>query len=149
MFRIRKSMNPNTTDTLIGEGTVVEGSITSAASLRIEGHVLGDIHCSGDVTVGQKGLVHSDINARNILNGGTIQGSVSTKGKLTITDTGKVQGSISVASLTIAEGGLFHGTSRMEPKAAAGPDKNAETIPLKQKEGKEGKEGKGKAPAAG
>lgn len=146
MLRLSKQMNLHSTDTLIGEGTVVEGSITSAAGLRIEGHVHGEIHCSGDVTIGEKGLVHCDINARNIMNGGTIHGAVSTRGKLTITQTGKVQGSISVASLAIAEGGLFQGTSRMEAKQEQTPDKNGNPIPLKQKEGKEQKD---KATAAG
>jgi cytoskeletal protein CcmA (bactofilin family) len=149
MFSRRKTLNPNMTDTVIGEGTIIEGNITSAASLRIEGHVTGDIHCTGDVTIGEKGLATSDINARNIINAGTIRGSVTSAGKLTITATGKVQGSIAVAALIIADGGVFQGTSKMEPKPQQN-DKVADPVPLKNKSGKDAKDQlKEKASAAG
>jgi cytoskeletal protein CcmA (bactofilin family) len=134
MFAAKKqSIDPNSTDSLVGEGTVVEGKIASEASLRIEGHVHGEIVCSGDVTIGENGVVHSDITARNIVTAGVIQGTVTTKGKLTISPTGKVHGSIAVGSLSISEGGIFQGTSRMETKPHGGRDKEAEAIPLKGK----------------
>jgi cytoskeletal protein CcmA (bactofilin family) len=144
MFKGKHGLNPNMTDTLIGEGTIVEGSITSAASLRIEGHVTGDIHCTGDVTIGEKGLAASEITARNIINAGTIRGAVKTSGKLTITSTGKVHGNIHVAKLVIADGGAFEGTSKMELKPAQANDKSADPIPLKNSKGS-----KEKASAAG
>jgi cytoskeletal protein CcmA (bactofilin family) len=144
MFKGKTGLNPNMTDTLIGEGTIVEGSITSAASLRIEGHVTGDIHCTGDVTIGEKGLAASEITARNIINAGTIRGSVKTTGKLTITATGKVQGNIQVATLVIADGGAFEGTSKMELKPPQQSEKSVDPIPLKNN-----KNNKEKASAAG
>ncbi len=106
--------NVNATDTLVGEGTTVEGKIITNASLRIEGKVIGDIECTGDVTIGEKGHVHSIINARNVFNAGRIDGSVITKGKLTITSKGIVNGSISVGSLHVSEGGVFRGDCAME-----------------------------------
>jgi cytoskeletal protein CcmA (bactofilin family) len=119
MFKKKKrTINPNATDTLIGEGTIVEGKITSRASLRVEGKVKGDIECSGDVTIGETGTLHSSVSARNVINAGSIYGSVTTKGILTITPTGKVYGDIQMNSLQIAQGGLFQGTSKMEVKAA-------------------------------
>lgn len=118
----RKKINPNTTDTLIGEGSTFEGKIKSEASLRIEGRLSGDIECLGDVTVGENGHVNSNINARNVTIAGSVHGNVTTNGGLTITATGRLYGNVITHSLIIAEGGIFEGQSRMpaeSDKAAA------------------------------
>jgi cytoskeletal protein CcmA (bactofilin family) len=121
MFKGKKhAINPNTTDTLIGEGTAFEGRIKSEASIRIEGSITGDIECMGDVIIGEHGSVKSNIAARDIVLAGTVQGNIVTKGKLTITSTGSLLGNINAASFIIEEGGLFQGTSKMETKV---PDK--------------------------
>lgn len=121
MFKNKKStvINPNTTDTLIGEGTIFEGKIRSEASVRIEGQIIGDIDCLGDVLVGEQGIVKSNIIARNVIIAGSVFGNVNTKGKLTITSTGKLHGNTNAASFIIEEGGLFQGSSMMEDKNAA------------------------------
>lgn len=109
----KKRMNPNSTDTLIGEGSVFEGRIRSEASLRVEGLVTGDIDCKGDVTIGEGGHARSNINARHVTIAGTVTGNITTKGVLTITSTGKLHGNVTAHSLIIAEGGVFEGQSRM------------------------------------
>ncbi|MFD0697604.1 polymer-forming cytoskeletal protein [Paenibacillus sp. GCM10027628] len=127
MFKSKKlSINPNTTDTLIGEGTSFEGRIKSEASIRIEGSITGDIECMGDVIVGEHGSVKSNISARDVVLAGSVQGNVITKGKLTITSTGSLQGNISAASFIIEEGGLFQGNSKMETKTAANASQSGE-----------------------
>jgi|GEM_PF-2417785 len=109
-----RSKNVSATDTYIGEGTIIEGNISTTASLQIEGGVIGDIECAGDITIGEKGKVHSIISARNVLNAGTIVGSVCTRGKLMITRTGRVEGNVSTGTLHISEGGVFKGECSME-----------------------------------
>lgn len=114
MFGKHKSrINPNTTDTLIGEGSTFEGRIRSEASLRVEGHVNGDIECEGDVTIGENGEARSNITARNVTIAGKVYGNVTTKGLLTITATGQLYGNTMSQSLVIAEGGVFQGQSKM------------------------------------
>jgi cytoskeletal protein CcmA (bactofilin family) len=118
MFKSKKKqLNPNITDTLIGEGSQFEGRIKSEASIRIEGAVTGDMECSGDVTIGEQGVVRSNIIARNIIIAGSVHGNIMTKGILKITATGKLYGNTTAASLMIDEGGIFQGTSKMETKA--------------------------------
>jgi len=56
-----------------------------------------------------------------------VQGNIITKGKLTITSTGSLQGNISAASFIIEEGGLFQGNSKMESKTSTtAPIQNGE-----------------------
>jgi cytoskeletal protein CcmA (bactofilin family) len=131
--------NVSATDTFIGEGTTVEGKISTSASLRIEGTVVGDIECSGDVTIGDKGVVRSIIAARNVFNAGSIEGCVQAKGKLTITSRGRVEGNIKVGSLHVSEGGIFKGECTMELP------KGSELRPTKEREKDKSSGGKEKA----
>ncbi|NOU96504.1 polymer-forming cytoskeletal protein [Paenibacillus sp. LMG 31456] len=117
MFKGKKHA-VNFTDTLIGEGTVFEGKIKSEASIRIEGQIIGDVDCAGDVTIGELGVVKSNIKARDVILAGTVNGNVLCKGKLTIRSTGKLFGNTTAQSLIIDEGGKFQGTSKMESETS-------------------------------
>ncbi len=131
MFGKKKTkINPNTTDTLIGEGSIFEGRVRSEASLRVEGNVVGDIECVGDVTIGEHGHAKSNIIARNVTIAGMVQGNVNTKGLLTITSTGQLLGNTLSNSLIIAEGGLFQGQSKMQQETKS----NSQDKPDKEKE---------------
>ena len=115
MFKNKnRKINSDITDTFIGDGTVFEGKIRSAAGLRLEGKLNGDLECEGDVVIGESGIANSNITARNVILAGQITGNVTIKGKLTITSTGKLYGNMSSATLTIEEGGLFQGNSIMD-----------------------------------
>lgn len=117
MFKSKNNaMNPNTTDTLIGEGTVFEGNIKSSATIRIEGTITGIIECTGDVIIGEKGVVKCNISARDVVLAGQLHGDVTTNGKIVIAATGQLYGNIHTPSFTIHEGGLFHGASTMSAK---------------------------------
>lgn len=118
MFKRKQPLNPNTTDTLIGEGTVFEGTLKSEASIRIEGKIVGDIECKGDVTIGEQGSADSNIHARNVLIAGTVKGNITAKEKLTIHAKGKLQGNTTCQTLVIDEGGSFMGNSKMGAKEA-------------------------------
>ncbi|WP_276355541.1 bactofilin family protein [Cohnella caldifontis] len=115
MFKNKKSkIDPNMTDTLIGEGTHFEGKIKSEAGIRVEGHLTGDIECTGDVTIGENGSVRSNIKARHIILAGHVTGNVTASGKLTIKASGQLHGNLTAQELSIEAGGVFQGSSRME-----------------------------------
>lgn len=110
----KKKIDPNSTDTLIGEGTHFEGKINSEAGIRIEGHLTGDIVCTGDVTIGEHGRADSHISARHVILAGQVTGNVTASGKLTIKATGKLLGNLTAKELSIESGGIFQGNSQME-----------------------------------
>ncbi|MDP5276687.1 bactofilin family protein [Chengkuizengella axinellae] len=113
MFK-KSELDPNSIDTVIGKETTFEGELKTQASLRIEGQVSGDIHCTGDLTIGVDAIVQSNIKAKNVITSGIIRGTVHTNGLLSISKTGKVYGDISVGSIKVEEGGVFSGESKME-----------------------------------
>jgi len=129
MFNSKKNkIDPNSTDTLIGEGTHFEGKITSEAGIRIEGHLTGDIICSGDVTIGEHGRADSHISARHVILAGQVTGNVTASGKLTIKATGKLLGNLTAKELSIESGGIFQGNSQME-SGLEQPAENANRAP--------------------
>lgn len=140
MFKNKKSkIDPNMTDTLIGEGSSFEGKIRSEAGIRVEGHLTGDIECTGDVTIGENGVARSHIRARHVIVAGRVTGDIAATGKLTIKATGQLYGNLSAQELSIESGGIFQGSSKManakEPSAvqeeqtAAGVKKEQERLP--------------------
>ncbi|REE90572.1 cytoskeletal protein CcmA (bactofilin family) [Paenibacillus taihuensis] len=136
MFKWKKDkISSKMTDTFIGEGTIVEGTVRSAGSLRLEGQLRGDISCEGDVILGESGFAVSNITANNVVLAGQVNGNVTITGKLTIMSTGKLYGNMTAAALTIEEGGLLQGSSAMDQDEPAlterrsGADRRVSTLP--------------------
>lgn len=137
MFKNKQTsvkINPDQTDTLIGEGTIFEGRIKSEASIRIEGSIIGDIESTGDVIIGENGIANSNISARDLVLAGQLNGDLEARGKLTICSTGVLNGNISAQSFIIEPGGVFNGTSKMtvnKPVAAVTPNQKENQKELK------------------
>lgn len=128
MFKSKGAkINPDTTDTLIGEGTAFEGKIKSEASIRVDGRIIGDIESSGNVTIGESGDARSNIVARDLILAGKVTGNVEVTGTLTIRTTGLLIGDLSAGSLIIEAGGLFQGTSKMAIKETLSETAKAST----------------------
>lgn len=111
MFKRRKSRKSNIVDTVIGTNTIIEGNIIHPKSLRIEGKVIGDIHCEADVHIGKTGHVEPTIIAENVIVAGKVKATVTAQDKVHILPTGTINGNISAASVIIEEGGIFNGKS--------------------------------------
>ncbi|WP_308637816.1 bactofilin family protein [Paenibacillus silvisoli] len=115
MFNWKKDkISAKLTDTFIGEGTIVEGTIRSEGGVRLEGQLRGDLSCKGDVVIGESGFAVSNMTANNVILAGQVTGNVHIAGKMTITATGKLYGDLTAATLTIEDGGVFQGKSTMD-----------------------------------
>lgn len=112
MFKDNKRVS--VTDTLIGQGTHIEGKMICEAGLRIEGEYSGDIDCMGDIIIGESGIARCNITAKDITVAGTVIGEINTKGRLTLTATGQITGNVIAHTLIIHDGGMINGTCRME-----------------------------------
>jgi len=124
MAIFKKNADLNRLDTLIGNGTIFDGTLTSKESICVEGLVKGKIICEGSVIVGEKGRVDADIFADTIVLGGEVNGNISAKTRLEITTSGKLRGDIRTGRLIIAEGVIFEGKCQMitEERSVSGSD---------------------------
>ncbi len=114
MFGKKEEANFEKVDTLIGKETVFEGNLNAKGTLRVDGKVIGEITCQGDIVVGESGFVEAGIKARHILVAGVIKGNVSAQGKVELASTGNIKGDINVASLIIDDGAALEGNCSMQ-----------------------------------
>jgi len=96
-------------DVLIGRNTVLEGNLKSGGSIRIDGHVTGEIRADGEIHIGSEARCIGNVYSQNIEIAGYVDGDVHTNGHLKIYSTGCLKGNIEVASFVIDTGGILEG----------------------------------------
>ncbi|MFW6264770.1 MAG: bactofilin family protein [Bacillota bacterium] len=99
-------------ETILGNGTAIEGDINTKGSLRIEGRVKGVIKAEGDLYIGESGVLHTQIEARNVIVAGTVNGNIIATEKIEILPSGRLNGDIQTKTIKIEEGASFAGESR-------------------------------------
>ncbi len=97
------------TATIIGHGAKVRGRITGTATLEILGLVDGEILVSGDLTVGETGMVASDLSGRRVVVRGAVKGNVTGEESVHLEDGAKVVGDVSAPRIAIAAGAMVRG----------------------------------------
>ena len=99
--------------TIISNGVIIDGKLTSSGNIRIEGEIIGDISSQRNVVVGERGKVNGQINADSITIGGKVSGTVRANEKLVLDNKGYLKGDIFTKILVIEAGARFDGKSKM------------------------------------
>ncbi len=99
--------------TIIGNGVVVEGKMTSNGNVRIDGVINGDVHAQGNLTVGENGEINGEINSENVTIGGKVIGRVNAKEKVLLEPKCVLKGDIFTKILVVEAGAKFDGNSKM------------------------------------
>jgi len=98
---------------MIGPGTVVEGTIHAPHSIRIEGTLRGKLETTETVTVGPSGIVEADIIARSASIAGKIIGNLTAQDRVELEAIASLKGDLKTRDLVINEGATFQGTCIM------------------------------------
>jgi len=107
---------------LLSKNVRIEGEIQGPENLHVEGYLKGAVELSGDIFIGNTGIVEADVEAKNIVIQGEVTGNVKAHHQLEIHPTGKLIGDCSAASIDIKEGAVFEGRSNMiKSSPATGP----------------------------
>ena len=98
------------TQTVLSEGvTIKDGNIYGLCGITISGVFFGDIDIEGVLIVTESGNLKGDIKADQAYIYGTIEGSISARGKAHIYAGGRVLGDINSLSLIVDEDAEFKG----------------------------------------
>jgi cytoskeletal protein CcmA (bactofilin family) len=112
--------SPASTGALLTASIIVKGEISGREDLYVDGEVHGKIQIlDGKVTIGPHGRVSADIDAREILVRGKVQGSLHGRERVEIAATGDVQGDVTARRLVIQEGAAVQGSIEVERPAEA------------------------------
>jgi len=123
----------------IGQGIRIKGEVTGSEDLYMDGVVDGKLNLTnGSLTIGPNGTVKADVNAREVIVHGRIDGKVTGRDKVQLMSTCHVTGEVQTERLAIEEGALLRGkveAGRLTPKTetksagATGNNKSAEALP--------------------
>jgi len=118
----------------ISTGLRIHGELTGDGDLYVDGEAQGNIRLGqSKVTVGPRGRVQADIEAREIVIEGTVQGNLKALDSIRLGAASEVRGSLMTPRVTIEDGARLRGkveTTRageMRRGAAAGHSKSAES----------------------
>ena len=99
--------------TFLGLDTEAEGKLTFDGTLRIDGHYKGEIVSSGNLIVGEEGLIEADIQVSYIVIQGEIHGNILADQRVDIRSPAKVFGNIEAPTVIIDEGAIFECQTKM------------------------------------
>ncbi len=116
-----------TTDStsLVSKNVRIEGEIQGPENLHVEGYIKGAIALSGDIFVGNTGIVEADLEAKNVVIQGEVTGNVKAHQQLEIHPSGKLVGDCTATSIDIKEGAVFEGRSIMMKSAGTTPSQRS------------------------
>src|SRR3989441_6894514 len=126
----------------ISQGIKIKGEVTGSEDLFVDGIVEGKLSLTTNscLTIGPNGNVKADVNAREVIVRGKIEGKVTGRDKVQLWSTGQVTGEVQTERLSIEEGALLRGkveagkqpSGARETKAATAgaTGKSSETLPL-------------------
>lgn len=86
---------------VVGRGARIDGNLTSAGSLRIYGHLTGEIAVEGEVAVAAGSEVRADIKARSISLAGRVKGNLTAPGSVVLPAQSRVEGDVRAESVEV------------------------------------------------
>ncbi len=113
MFGGKQSKPQNRIDSLIGEGTVVEGNVVFTGGLRIDGRVKGNVLSSDDqpstLVLSERARVEGEIRVSHAVVNGTVVGPVYGAQYVELQAKSNVTGDVHYRTLEIQLGAVVQG----------------------------------------
>ncbi len=102
---------PSALNTLV-KGTTVEGNIRTESDIRIDGILLGDLHCAGKAIIGPSGEVKGDITCQSAVVEGQFEGKLAVAEILTLKETAVINGEANYDKLVVHQGAIINAAVR-------------------------------------
>jgi cytoskeletal protein CcmA (bactofilin family) len=94
----------------IGRTLVIKGELTAAEALYIDGRIEGKISLPDHrVTIGRNGSVQANINAREVVVMGKVNGNIQCTDRVDIRSEGSVTGDVSTIRISVEDGAVLKG----------------------------------------
>lgn len=128
------SVPVSSSTSLISAGLRIRGEISGDTDLHIDGEAHGKIRLiGGRVSVGPKGSVQADVDAREIVVEGSVRGNLKASDSVRLGSSSRVQGSMITPRIGIEDGARLSGKVEMvrandsRPAAAVVPEPDSST----------------------
>lgn len=97
----------------IEKNTKIKGDITSEADFRIDGKLEGNVKTSGKVVIGKDGYINGKVECVNADIEGKFNGELLVKDLLSLKASAIIEGTVSVAKLSVEPGATFNASCAM------------------------------------
>lgn len=98
----------------LGEGTRFKGVLSFTGTIRIDGHVEGEIVGEDLLIIGEPARVEAEVEVGVVIVSGRLMGSVQARKRVELLAPAEVHGTIRTPCLIVAEGAVFNGTCEMD-----------------------------------
>lgn len=98
----------------LGPRDSLNGRLDIQGDLKVAGNVEGELKASGDVTVDAGSTIQASIEGANVSVRGQVNGNVTAKKRLTLGGSGRLNGDVKVARLTVEDGATLNGNVTMQ-----------------------------------
>jgi len=127
MFGKKKKFQSARIDTLVGQGTVINGDLVFTGGLHVDGMINGNViaenNSSALLILSEFGSIEGDINVPNMILNGEVIGDVTCSDRVELAPKSRVSGSVYYNLIEMAigaevNGGLVHQANGVEPQKA-------------------------------
>ena len=95
----------------IGRSVVIKGEVSGSESLYIDGRIEGTVNFAEHrVTIGRNGSVAANINAREVVILGKVQGNIQVTDRLDIRSEGSLTGDVITQRISVEDGAILKGS---------------------------------------
>jgi cytoskeletal protein CcmA (bactofilin family) len=108
------AQNGGTNVVNLGPRDILNGRLEIQGDLKVAGNVEGELKASGDVSVGEGAAIQASIEGANVNVRGQVTGNVTAKKRLTLGGSGRLNGDVKVARLTVEDGATLNGNVTMQ-----------------------------------
>lgn len=100
----------------IERNTKIKGDIVSEADFRIDGKLDGNVKTSGKIVIGKGGLIKGKVECVNADIEGSFNGELIVNDLLALKASAVIEGTVSVAKLSVEPGATFNASCTMKGK---------------------------------
>lgn len=101
------------TDSRLGTGTRLNGTLRFSGSVTVRGEYEGEIDASGFLYIQDGATVRANVRARRIIVGGTVHGNIEAYEEVEMLPGCTVYGNVRSGRVRIADGVIFEGRCEM------------------------------------
>ena len=129
MFGFKQKLEQEAIKTVIGKDTVMEGSVKTEESIRLDGTLKGELHASGTLVIGPSGRVEAEIvRVRDAVIGGAVSGNLDAEGSVKLEGSAVFNGDVTARSIVVEEGAIIRGKCTAGDENETSPVAGAEEV---------------------
>lgn len=99
--------------TLIAEGCTITGQFAGDNDVLLSGTIIGDSELESVVTITPAGIWRGALRARHVIISGTVEGDIVASGRIEISATARIRGTVTGDMIAVAEGAVIDGEMRI------------------------------------